>query len=413
MKAGLWREDNRVRLLENGEEYFPRVFASIGAATEEVLIEVFILFEDRVGNELHARLIDAARRGVRVRLVVDGYGSANLTAPFIEALTAAGVVFRMFDPSPRVLGIRTGVFRRLHRKLVVVDRDLAFIGGINFSREHLREDGQMSKQDYAVEVDGPVVNDIRDLMLNDSERQGRRRPRWWHWWVPTPSTILTRAQRGTARAMLAMRDNDRHRQDIERIYRAGIRSAQREIVIANAYFLPSYRLLRELRNASQRGVAVHLILQGRPDLRLVSWVEAQLHGYLLEGGVRIHEYCERPLHGKVAVVDDEWSTVGSSNLDPLSLALNLEANLVIHDLSFTAQLRRSLKRLIQEECREITYDPTQHGMLLRRLFGFMIFHVLRRVPVLAGWLPAHTGRRRTGPAVTRTQELGLHRDVGS
>lgn len=119
------------------------------------------------------------------------------------------------------------------------------------------------------------------------------------------------------------RDNAAHADDIERHYRIAIRAARRRIVIANAYFLPGYRLLKGLRDAARRGVEVTLILQGHPDMPWVTAATRSLYHYLLPAGVRIVEYCRRPFHGKVAVVDDEWATVGSSNLDPLSLWLNL------------------------------------------------------------------------------------------
>jgi cardiolipin synthase len=403
-----WREGNLVRLLENGEQYFPRIFRRIASARSEILIEVFILFEDRVGRELQVQLIDAARRGVKVHLTVDGYGSADLSAAFINAMTVAGVNFHIFDPTPRMLGVRTGVFRRLHRKLIVIDGQRAFVGGINFSIEHLRQNGKMSKQDYAVEAEGPVVGDIRALMLQALEDITGQKERVWHRRVPALAPTSLPPARGSMGAALAVRDNTEHRKDIERVYRIGIRGARREIIIANAYFLPGYRFLKDLKNAARRGVSVHLILQGRPDQKWVKWAEMQLHRYLLEGGVRIHEYCERPLHSKVAVVDDAWSTVGSSNLDPLSLFLNLEANLVVRDTPFTTQLRASLVRLIQTECREITLESLRHGSLLQSLLSFMTFHVLRRLPILAGWLPAHTARRQIGSTISSVSHSGVH-----
>src|SRR5690606_37234668 len=143
---------------------------------------------------------------------------------------------------------------------------------------------------------------------------------------------------GEAAAIFVTRDNGRHRNDIEQHYLAAIRSARSEILIANAYFFPGYRLLRELRNAARRGVRVGLVLQGEPDMPMVRAASKLLYDYLLSAGVEIHEYCQRPLHGKVAIVDEDWSTVGSSNLDPLSLSLNLEANVVIRDRAFNACL---------------------------------------------------------------------------
>ncbi|MEP6969459.1 MAG: phospholipase D-like domain-containing protein, partial [Betaproteobacteria bacterium] len=147
-----WTGGNSVRLLENGEDYFPAVFDAIKAAQDEIILETFILFEDKIGNELHALLLAAARRGVRIDMLVDGFGSSELTPPFVDALTQAGVRLRAFDPARRVMGQRFNVLRRMHRKIVVVDAQRAFVGGINFSFDHMRDFGPMGKQDYAVEV---------------------------------------------------------------------------------------------------------------------------------------------------------------------------------------------------------------------------------------------------------------------
>ena len=154
-----------LRLLENGEEFFARVNEVVAQARREILLETFILFEDKVGRDLQQGLVAAARRGVRVELTVDGYGSPGYSPEFASALVDAGVRLRVFDPHRPLLGMRMHVFRRLHRKLLVVDGERAFIGGINHSADHLADFGPESKQDYAVEVAGPIVATIRDFML--------------------------------------------------------------------------------------------------------------------------------------------------------------------------------------------------------------------------------------------------------
>ena len=133
----LWVGGNRVTLLENGEAFFPRVFECIAAAEREVLLETFILFEDKVGMALQAALLTAAARRVQIDLTIDGYGSPDLSPAFISALTQAGVRVHVFDPSPRLWGYRTNLFRRMHRKIVVIDGSRAFVGGINFAADNL------------------------------------------------------------------------------------------------------------------------------------------------------------------------------------------------------------------------------------------------------------------------------------
>jgi cardiolipin synthase A/B len=381
-----WRPGNRVELLENGEAFFPRVFAAIAAAEREVRIETFILFDDKVGRELRRVLIDVASRGVAVELTVDGYGSPGLDGEFIDGLTAAGVRFRVFGPGPRIFGMRTNVFRRLHRKLVVVDGRLAFVGGINYGADHLDDYGPEAKQDYAVELEGPVVADI-DAFLRHGEPPRRRWYQRRHRQAPD-----TRAHAGSADVMFVTRDNRRHRTDIERQYRLGIRTARRELIIANAYFFPGYRLLRDLRNAARRGVDVRLIVQGAPDVALATAAARWLYYYLCKGGVRIFEYSRRPLHGKVAIADGEWATVGSSNLDPLSLYLNLEANVVIRDQRFASDLRDCLVRMTDEHCDAVDGAALPKRSWWQMLWGTFVFHLLRRFPAWAGMLPAHTPR---------------------
>jgi cardiolipin synthase len=377
-----WVEGNAVELLENGEQFFPAVFESIRGARDEVILETFILFEDKVGWQLHEELVNAARRGARVDVMVDGFGSPDLGDKFIGELVAAGVHLRTFEPSLRFLRIRFGVLRRMHRKLVIVDGTTAFVGGINFSADQLLDFGPEAKQDYAVRVQGPIVDDMRLFACNaiarsEGHRPGERRSKT--------------EKRGTAAALFITRDNVEHHNDIERHYRAAIRSARKSVLIANAYFFPGYLLLRELRRAARRGVEVRLVLQGEPDMPIAKIAASLLYEHLQRDGVEIHEYCKRPLHGKVAVVDDEWSTVGSSNLDPLSLSLNLEANLVIRDRDFAGQLRSRLSMLIERDCKLIEQPSGSGGFALwQSLRSAVVFHVLRRFPRWASLLPVHT-----------------------
>jgi cardiolipin synthase len=381
-----WIDGNRFQLLENGEEFFPAVFDAVRGAQREVLIETFILFDDKVGRELRDVLIEAARRGVAIDLTVDGYGSPDLSEEFIGGLSAAGVRLHVFDPCPKLFGYRLKLFRRLHRKMVVVDGTTAFVGGINYSADHLDDYGPEAKQDYAVKVEGPLVAQIHQLAVRLLPSRAR-----WPFRRPAPTTAeLPRA--GDAQAMLVTRDNDRHPNDIERHYRAAIRTARREVIIANAYFFPGYRLLNEMRKAARRGVQVTLIVQGKPDMQIVSFGARLLYPDLLAAGVVIYEYCRRPLHGKVALVDDEWCTIGSSNLDPLSLALNLEANVIVRHRGLNDELRGHMQRLIDEHCTRVETEGRPPHTGWRLLVSTVVFHFLRHFPSWAQRLPAHRPR---------------------
>ena len=397
-----WHGNNRVKLLENGEEFFPRVFEAVRRAETEILIETFILFEDKVGYELRDLLVEAAARGVRITVSLDGFGCGELTTDFLASLSNAGVRLQMFDPAPRRLGIRTNWFRRLHRKIVVVDGVIAFIGGINFSADHLGDFGAEAKQDYSVEVKGPAVVDIHHFALLQSGRPARAKY-WWQRRRSRRNALAFNDHDGQVR--LVYRDNHEHQTDIEEVYLQVLRSAQRRVVIANAYFFPGYRLLREIRNAARRGVEVRLILQGQPDMMIAKLAARMLYNYLLKDGVVIYEYCERPLHGKVALVDEDWSTVGSSNLDPLSLSLNLEANVLIRDRAFNRELFQRLDHLSRNHCTVMPENHAPRGRLWRMTVGFMVFHFLRHFPAWAGWLPAHKPRLKpfSPPTAVRSE----------
>ncbi len=385
-----WTPGNRFTLLENGEAFFPRVFEAIEAAQHEVMLETFILFDDKVGQGLHAALLKAAQRGVTVHVLVDGFGSPDLPPAFIDPLVEAGVHFRMFDPGQAILGQRLNVLRRMHRKIVVVDGTIGFIGGINYSADHLADFGPEAKQDYSVEVRGPIVAELHQFthavvaFANASGSQNRSAPH-----AKLNGAISKPAEAGPAQALFVTRDNHRHRNDIERHYRMALRAARNRVVIANAYFFPGYRLIREMRRAAKRGVDVRLVLQGQPDMAIVRTAAELLYDHLLRAGVRIYEYCDRPLHGKVALMDEEWSTVGSSNLDPLSLSLNLEANVIIRDREFNAHLFERLSHLMEHSCRQVEAPAPSRWDSLRVARSVVVFHLMRWFPTWAGWLPKH------------------------
>ena len=386
-----WVSGNRITLLENGEGFFPRVFESIGAAEHEVLLETFIVFDDKVGRELQQALLRAAGRGAKVHVLIDGWGSPDLPPSFLRPLQDAGVKVRSFEPAQRLFGARINMLRRMHRKLVVVDGRRAFVGGINYSADHLADFGPLAKQDYAVEIEGPLVGQIHAFCRASLDTPQPARRLWLQQWRQRrargdafgPGDNANIAAAEGARAAFVTRDNRSQRNDIERHYRAAVRTAQQRVLIANAYFFPGFRLLRDLRRAARRGVQVDLVLQGRPDMAWVQRASELLYGYLMRAGVRVYLYEERPLHAKVAVVDDRWATVGSSNLDPTSLSLNLEANIVVRDAAFATQLRERIEYLMQQRCAIVrlpTPGPLRSAWIALR--SLVVYHAMRH---FAAW----------------------------
>jgi cardiolipin synthase len=293
----------------------------------------------------------------------------------------------------------------MHRKIVVIDGERAFVGGINYSADHLMDYGPEGKQDYAVEIEGPIVPDIHRFVLR-AIAVGGKSPSWFRRRMKEARHETHHESVGSAEIQFVTRDNRRHTTDIERHYRAALRTARHRVVIANAYFFPGYRLIKAMRRAARRGVDVRLILQGEPDMPIVKTAASMLYHHLLHAGVRIYEYCERPLHGKVAVMDDRWSTVGSSNLDPLSLSLNLEANVIVRDREFNATLSERLDHLMQHSCKQIEAADLTDWSGWRLVRSFFIFHLLRWYPAWMAWLPRHA-------PVLKPLEATTARDAGA
>ena len=271
----------------------------------------------------------------------------------------------------------------MHRKLAVVDARVAFIGGINIV-DDLDEPGLLSpRHDYAVHIEGPLLGPIHE------EAQRLWSKVAWvslrHRWHPRVKLAPVTAPVGTQRAALLIRDNFRHRAEIENAYLEAIASAQDEIVIANAYFFPGQRLRRALMDASQRGVRVVLLLQGRVEHALLHYASRALYGSLIDAGIEIHVYQQSYLHAKVAVIDGRWSTVGSSNIDPFSLLVAREANVAIDDREFAATLRASLHHALEEGAWLIRPQAWHSQPLLLRLRIWLAYGLSRLLIGLAGY----------------------------
>lgn len=366
---------NRLQLLESGGEYFPALIAAIDAALHEVHLETYIFADDTTGRRVAAALARAAQRGVAVRVLVDGFGAREFAGGLGASLVADRVEVMSYRPEVGQLGLRRHRLRRLHRKLATIDGRVAFIGGINVIDDF--DDGEKvsPRFDYAVRIEGPLVQRIHATM-----RHVWRLVRWARLGHrPPPPAALPAAppMSGTTLAALLIRDNLRHRRDIERAYLQAIHSARHEILISNAYFLPGRRFRKMLLAAAKRGVSVRLLLQGRPDHLMLHYATLSLYDRMLSAGVRVFEYDKAHLHAKVAVIDGDWATVGSSNIDPISLLLAREANVVVRDAGFAAELRASLEAAISGAAREIRAEDLRRRSWLTRLASAAAYGLVR------------------------------------
>ena len=373
---------NAIDLLRSGREFFPSLIAAVDAAQREVWIETYIFADDAVGKQIAEVLVRAAGRGVEVRVLVDGWGAKlYLTRRLERALREGGVQLMKYRPEVAPWQFRTHRLRRLHRKVCHVDCEVAFVGGINIIDDMNTPHQKPPRLDFAVRVRGPLVAPIVQTMqrlwalveLVQLERSE----------VPLFSDPIAIAPEGNQVAKFVIRDNLRYRRDIERAYLAAIRTAKRDILIASSYFFPGIRFRRALIAASERGVAVTLLLQGRVEYLLLHYATRALYGQLLSAGITIEEYHQSFLHAKVAVIDDHWATVGSSNIDPYSLLMAREANVVVRDPFFSEQLRGELEKMMEEGARRV---PPQHWALRPRAYKALLWIAYGVVRLMMGMI---------------------------
>lgn len=379
---------NAVVLLENGQEYFPALEASIDAAECEIFLQSYIFSDDDVGRSIAAALRRAARRGVAVRVMVDGFGGREFVRDLMPELAADGVEVLIYRRELRALSLRRHRLRRLHRKVVTIDGREAYVGGINITDDFAPNGSPYPRYDYAVRVQGPVLDPIVEsahrLWRLVAWASFRRRVH-----QPLLAPPVGKAV-GSIRAAFVVRDNLRYRRAIEDAYLAAIERARHEIVIANAYFFPGRRFRHALTEAAGRGVRVTLLLQGAGgDHPLQVHATRALYPFLLQRGVELYEYHRSHLHAKVAVIDGRWATVGSSNIDAFSLLLAREANVVVEDERFAAQLRASLAAAMRDGAEAQSPEDWRRLPLMRRMANWLAYQLVRVAIGIAGFGGKH------------------------
>lgn len=402
MKRSL-RPGHTLQLLEGGRQLFEAMVKAMDQAQSFVWVETYILQASNDVLQVLEALERAAQRGLDVRLLVDAVGTPKPDPFWVQRLEQAGVHVQVFRPMGRLGLLIPSRWRRLHRKLCLVDGGVGFCGGINLI-DDLDDVAlgrlEQPRLDFALQVQGPLLKDLQDTMarlwwrttLVHDVTQRDFPSAWTHWQAQRRSRahvelIALKPDAPTAhaaQAALLLRDNILHRHDIEKAYLKAIGEARQHIVIANAYFIPGRRLRRALSLAVQRGVKVQLLIQGKYERFLQYHAARPVHAALLKAGVDINEYAPSALHAKVAVVDGRWATVGSTNLDPLSLLLAREANVVTTDRSFALELQTRLQVLLQTQGTPLALATLNARPWWQRWQDGLAFAVMRTVLFLTG-----------------------------
>ncbi len=377
MRAANYSHHNQLTLLHRGAEFFPALIAAIDGAESEIHIETYIFSLDATGRQVADALRRAAARGVAVHLMVDWLGSNRDRAELARELLSSGVRFATFNP-----WFRRGI-ARMHRKITVVDRRLAFLGGLNINDDLVADDGSddvlpAPRWDFAVSIEGPLVDAIHGEVLAQ-----------WEKLAPRP--LLTRIERlretiaarrplrsvQVAEAALVVRDNLRNRRAIQRSLLQALGRARHSALLVTPYFAPGRKMRKALMLAAQRGIDVTLLI-GAGQFLMQDAVAQSFYPRLVREGVRIVEYRCTQLHGKVAVIDADWATVGSSNFDGLSLFVNHEANIIVRDAGFAHALRNYILQGVAEG-REVTAADVARLSLPRRLWNRFAYGLYRAV----------------------------------
>jgi cardiolipin synthase len=372
---------NQVVLLRNGTEYFPALEQAMDAARTEIHLQTYIYEDDVIGRRIAAAMARAVGRGVSVCLLLDGFGCKDTPKGFFHEMQQSGIEVMFYRPKISPWTLKRNRLRRLHRKIAVMDGRVAFVGGINIIDDMNTPGHTPPRVDYAVRVEGPIVPAI-----HANTRYLWRRIAWSRLKRVTPARLaFPQKPAGNVWAAYIMRDNALHRDDIEQAYLTAIEAAQSEIIIANSYFLPGLAFRHALISASRRGVRVVLLLQARVEYWLLDYASRALYQSFLDAGIEIWEYHASFMHSKVAVIDRHWATVGSSNIDPFSLWLAREANIMVDDVAFAGSLRTDLELAFSRDARLVRQADWRRSGLIRRMLAWITYSLVRLTMGIVGF----------------------------
>lgn len=371
---------NRVRLIIDGGAYFDRMEALIDGARTSIHLQVYIFANDHIGARIGASLLRAAQRGVRVFLLVDGYGSQGISDELVRALRDAGAHVGRFEPLFRSRHFYIG--RRLHQKVLVVDDRYGLTGGRNITDRYAGVEGTPAWYDMALEVEGEAALDLSVLccvIWNSAAREPQRAR------ASPPTEADRNALRTTwppaEHCAIRVRYNDwlyRH-VEITRSYSELFTQARSEIILMSSYFIPGRTMKWAIARALRRGVRVVVILGGRSDIWIARSAERWLYAWLLRQGAEVYEYDPTVLHAKVATRDGQWATLGSFNINDLSAYTTLEVNLDVNDPELVATLRTELERIMRHDCRRITTAGEERNGPWRHLGQWIAYWTLQLV----------------------------------
>lgn len=361
---------NTVKLIRGGRSYFDLLETMIKHAKASIHFQYYIFDNDQTGRRIAQCLKQAAARKVAVYMLLDGYASRDLPDKFTEDLRRSGIHFRMFEPVFSSSHFYLG--RRLHHKVVVIDSHQCLVGGLNISDRYNDTVESKAWLDWALFAEGPVG----PVLARVCEQRYKSRSGITHRGRHTRPLVLKGAEEGCD---IRVRTNDwvQRKWEISKSYLEMLKTAKSHITIMSPYFLPGEIFRLRIRQAVKRGITINVIQEGMSDVALSKHSERYMYRWLLRNKVNIYEYQKTILHGKIAVCDNEWTTVGSYNFNNLSAYASIELNLDVKNAKFAVDVERQLMEIMTNDCRRITMEDYQHTGLIERIYQWMSYYVFR------------------------------------
>ncbi|KKQ34525.1 MAG: Phospholipase D/Transphosphatidylase [Candidatus Nomurabacteria bacterium GW2011_GWB1_37_5] len=372
-----YQSGNKVTFTKGGKEYFDALLRIINNAKNIIHLHTYILVADETGRMVVGALMDAVKRGVQVYLLIDAYGSRGLSRGFVSEIINSGINFRYFAPLISSEGLHLG--RRLHQKIIVADFETALIGGINIADRYRGVGEQKPWLDFSILINGNICNEISIICS-----------RFWKRKFITKK-IRVQKRIGSDYPMIRIRRNDwmRRKSQISKSYKEAFTAAEKSITIVGAYFLPSRRLRKLIKSAIRRGVSVKIIISQKSDELVFGLAMDYLYGWLFKNGAQIYEYCPSVVHGKAAVVDNKWLTIGSHDLNFLSTYGLIETNVDVLDNDMAVEFNQYLEKIIDNDCRKITIEKFQKKWMFQGLLSWLAYYFMR----ISQWLVVFLTRK--------------------
>lgn len=368
-----YTNDNEAELIIGGDVFFKRLKKLINEAQHFICFQTYIFDEDETGRQIQQALIGAAKRNVKIYLLLDAYGSSSLSKSIIDEMIIAGIEFRFYGKYFSSWHLH--LWRRMHHKIVVADGFNSLVGGINIADKYNNINGHRAWLDFAVACKGLVSQQLHLLCVRKWKRQRIRH-------LPAEVTKLFLKNKADVRngCKVSVCENDflRNKHQISRSYSRAFNHAQSDILICGGYFMPGFTMLKKIAEAVKRGVTVKIITGAKSDVALAKYARQYLYAWMVRHGIEIYEYQKSVVHAKVAVVDGRWATIGSYDLNNLSASVNIELNLNILNDKFAENFHTLLSKIIADDCVLISRNVLdKKNTILKKLKMWFSYRIVR------------------------------------